>query len=110
VGVSINNTTFKIYKDGLLCSIERSNSGYGVIGNKLGYGWGGNYLPGLMNYVYLWNRALSAEEVAYLYAFPYAMFEQPAYPAWMKSAGGILIHPGMNGGLNRPVLRGGLNG
>ena len=36
-------------------------------------------------------------------------------PGWyidgeVAAAGGVLIHPGMNGGLNRPQLRGGLNG
>jgi len=30
----------------------------------------------------VYNRALSAEEIAYLYAFPYAMFADP-FPAWM---------------------------
>lgn len=31
----------------------------------------------------IYNRALSAAEVAWLYAEPYCMFEEESYPAWM---------------------------
>jgi hypothetical protein len=62
----------------------------------------------------IYNRALSYAEITYLYAFPYCMIERPAYPVWMATAvaatGSLLIHPGMNGGLNLPGLSGGLNG
>ena len=40
--------------------------------------------PGFISSVSIYNRALSAEEIAYLYAFPYCMFDEPAYPAWMR--------------------------
>lgn len=69
-----------------------------------------SYLNAASNYM-IYNRALSAEEIAFLYAFPYCMFEDAGFPAWMYSPSGqLLIHPGMNGGLNWPQLRGGLNG
>jgi hypothetical protein len=42
-----------------------------------------NSYVGNLSSVSIYNRALSAEEIAYLYSFPYCMFEQPAYPAWM---------------------------
>lgn len=69
----------------------------------------------LVSSIQVYNRALSAEEVAWLYAFPYCMFEDEGYPAWMiptgaPPGGNMLIHPGMNGGLNWPALNGGLNG
>jgi len=56
--------------------------------------YGGNirYLNGLISSVSIYNRALSAEEIAYLYAFPYCMFEiyQPweylFTPIWKKLA------------------------
>lgn len=40
-----------------------------------------NYFDGTNEYVYIYNRALSAEEVAWLNREPYAMFEQPISPA-----------------------------
>lgn len=45
---------------------------------------GGFPMNGLISSASIYNRALSAEEIAYLYAFPYCMFDEPAYPAWMR--------------------------
>ena len=41
---------------------------------------------GLISDDMIYNRALSAEEVSYLFAYPYCMFDEPVYPAWMLSA------------------------
>jgi hypothetical protein len=38
---------------------------------------------GSIDSILIFNRALSAEEVAYLYAFPYCMFDESVYPTWM---------------------------
>jgi len=35
------------------------------------------FFAGSISLISIYNRALSAEEIAYLYAFPYCMFEQP---------------------------------
>lgn len=37
----------------------------------------------LISSVMIYNRALSAEEIAYLYAFPYCMFDDAGWEAWM---------------------------
>jgi hypothetical protein len=44
----------------------------------------GNYI-----HSFIWGRALTAQEVAYLYARPYCMFDKPTLPAWMYSTGGV---------------------
>jgi hypothetical protein len=41
-------------------------------------------LTGLISSVSIYNRALSDEEIAYLYAFPWCMFDR-AIPAWMMN-------------------------
>lgn len=41
------------------------------------------YFPGQISTVSIYNRALSAEEIAYLYAFPWCMYDQ-ATPAWTQ--------------------------
>lgn len=41
------------------------------------------FFPGQLDAPMLYNRALSAEEIAYLYTFPHCMFEDESYPAWM---------------------------
>jgi hypothetical protein len=45
--------------------------------------WGSlsQLLPGRISSVSIYNRALSAEEIAYLYAFPWCMYDHPA-SAW----------------------------
>jgi len=52
------------------------------------YIYGGSF-PGFIDEACIYNRALSAQEVAWLYAFPYAMFEEES-PYWIpfKAAGG----------------------
>lgn len=41
------------------------------------------YISGLISSVSIYNRALSAEEIAYLYVFPWCMHDR-ATPAWMQ--------------------------
>lgn len=41
------------------------------------------YLNGLISSASIYNRALSAEEIAYLYAYPYCMFDDAGWEAWM---------------------------
>lgn len=40
-------------------------------------------LNGEIDYLHFWDRALTDEEIAYQYAFPFAMFDSVEYPAWM---------------------------
>jgi len=47
--------------------------------NRLG---NGEYLSGHISSAMIYNRALSAEEIAYLYAFPYCFFEEA--PIWQS--------------------------
>ena len=53
-------------------------------GVKIG-GWpnSSQYFNGLISSVSIYNRALSAKEIAYLYAFPWCMYDQ-ATPAWAQ--------------------------
>lgn len=53
----------------------------------------GTFMGGGITSVLIYDRALPADEVAWLYAFPYAMFEEPAHPAWMRGPGApIFMH------------------
>ena len=68
----------------------------GAYGNSTGHGpLPGYYFPGKIYRLAVYNRALSAQEVAYLYAFPYCMYDEPDYPAWMCPPGGVLFRRGM---------------
>lgn len=81
----------KIYINGIEVAVTgTNNAGVPVTGAFPVYI--GKYRSGTTDYyklignltnLSLFNRALSAEEIAYLYAFPYCMFEEAAYPAWM---------------------------
>lgn len=44
----------------------------------------GNF-SGLIYSTMIYDRALSANEIAYLYAFPYCMFDEPIHPTWMTT-------------------------
>lgn len=43
-----------------------------------------SYFNGLISSVMIWNRALSTEEIAYLYHSSYCMFEDQSYQPWMR--------------------------
>ena len=88
--VAVNNgTNAYIYLDGI-----QKTSGAGSlnsrswdrIGEYIELGWYG--FLGCIDEFRIYNRALSAQEIAWLYAFPYAMFEEES-PYWiLKAAGG----------------------
>jgi len=70
--------TLSLYVNG----VERDSEidTLGDLGNIHSNGWTigkieGWYFLGLISSVSIYNRALSAEEIAYLYAFPYCMFD-----------------------------------
>lgn len=44
---------------------------------------GSTLFSGEINSVMVYRRALSAEEIAFLYAYPYCMFDEPDYPPWL---------------------------
>jgi len=50
----------------------------------------GDYFGGLIDHVIIFNRALSASEIAWLYREPFAMISIPAPPLVVISAGGII--------------------
>jgi len=88
--VAVNNgTNAYIYLDGI-----QKTSGAGSlnsrswdrIGEYVELSWYG--FLGCIDEFRIYNRALSAQEIAWLYAFPYAMFEEES-PYWiLKAAGG----------------------
>ena len=51
---------------------------------------------GKIHFVHVYDRPLSAVEVAYITAFPFCMYGAESYPAWMKSKAGPAIHALMN--------------
>jgi hypothetical protein len=89
VAFVFQGTTGRIYKNGLQIGSDLSYS-QKAIGNQVWLGRnpaGANDYIGSMSSVFCYTRALSAQEIAYLYAFPYCMFEEVAFPAWMVPAG-----------------------
>ena len=82
VVATFDGSTQKIYVD----SIERDSDsgaiqGVSTTNVRIGEEYTGKNFNGIMQYVYIYNRALSAEEVSWLNREPYAMFEQPISPA-----------------------------
>ncbi len=79
VGVSTSTYTY-LYKNGVLDGSAAKGAGsYAVPGGtlKMGkYGGNANYLNGQIDLPMVWNRALSASEIALLYREPFCMFEQ----------------------------------
>lgn len=78
-----NYDKIKLYFDGKPIA---PTSQSGTIGSSitcsapLYIGWRGNgHSDGCVSSAYIYNRALSAEEIAYLYAQPYCMFEEQSY-------------------------------
>lgn len=87
ITTGINGTDVKHYINGVNNPISQntilptiSDSGGQFV---IGQSWGPFPARGFSSFARVYNRALSAEEVAYLYAFPYCMFEESDYPAWM---------------------------
>jgi len=92
-----DGSTVRIYVNGILQTTTgiTANISYPTTfsQNHLIGQYGGSpddkYWPGIIDEVQIYNRALSAQEIAWLYAFPYAMFEEES-PYWipLKAAGG----------------------
>jgi hypothetical protein len=74
-GASYYGTTFSpfYFADG-----PAGDSEYGLMIGKEGYTGSRRWLNGLISSVSIYNRALSAEEIAYLYAFPWCMYDRGA--------------------------------
>lgn len=73
------NSILKLYVDGLF--LEQKTSTYTAFSlTDLGGGYNnaGYILDGQMSRVFVYNRELSAEEIAWLHREPYAMFQQPS--------------------------------
>jgi hypothetical protein len=80
----------KLYVNGLQEASESSSSGsLSFYNDSQSVGIGGTYegsnyyycLNGKIEYVFIYNRALSAEEIRWLYRLPFAMFARPISPA-----------------------------
>lgn len=55
-----------------------SNLRTSTVGTAIGHFYGStNFFDGLMNYVYIYNRALSPQEIQQLYIDPYCFIKQP---------------------------------
>lgn len=85
VGVWTSASSRKLYINGEFATEDTgTESGIGYTTTKIGVSadstpWG--YFDGLMQYAYIYNRALSPSEIAELHRDPYAMFQQPVNPA-----------------------------
>jgi hypothetical protein len=80
----------RLYVNGVQEADESSSSGnLSFINDSQPVGIGGTYeggnyyfcLNGRIDYIFVYNRALSAEEVRWLYREPFAMFARPISPA-----------------------------
>lgn len=85
--VKREGNAWKVYRNNV---IDINITASGAVINKaypkiIGKWFHTNQFPlnGFVDTFYYYSRVLSAVEIAYLYAFPYCMFEEEAYPAWM---------------------------
>ena len=77
----------RLYLDGVRQDTSGSPQSYGVNGNANDMRLGGRLIANYeatakVEYLYIYNRALSASEIASLYAYPFAMFERPSIELW----------------------------
>ena len=83
------NKKCNLYIDGIY-----QNSATGAGSQLPGYGnilWLGNgynnYYDGTISYIYIYNHALSVDEIAWLYRDPYAMFQYPSLVEFFTDTG-----------------------
>ncbi len=94
--VTFDGTTIKIYVDGVL-NASQVHSQPGII-KTTGYNrYFGVYsnltspFAGLMDNAAIWNRALSAAEIAQLYCDPFCMFERKVSPGLLLAPAGQIV-------------------
>ena len=74
----------KAYVDGVEKASNTNNTNYSQTSFTVGCLDGlSECFTGQISHIHVYNRALCADEMAYLYAFPYCMFEEPEMPIWM---------------------------
>ncbi len=104
-GVEENSAKRHFYLDGTLVGTDTTDKTptgtfISMFGKWLGTGATGfNIFPlnGVLGFTYLYNRALSPQEVWQLYQSPYAMFERrPVWMDYVAAAGGLSIPVAMH--------------
>jgi len=88
----------RIYKDGVLADSDAGSGNLGFYNDNQEVNIGGFYnagspsngVTGRIPYVYVWNRELSAAEVARLYREPFAMFEELVGPASIYATAAVV--------------------
>jgi len=94
ISLVFDGTYLMAYKDAFLISTTNRSLLNTVLSSVTQFriGMSGSGIEswnGLVSSVSIYNRALSAEEIAYLYAFPFCMYEAETLPLWMISGGGV---------------------
>ena len=84
-----------LYRDGVLLATAGGNSAPTDIRPNLEIGDSetNNNFPGLIDHVLIYNRALSAAEIAHLYCDPFCMFERRSHTIYIPSIGDVTITP-----------------
>lgn len=79
---SIGGNNHKLYAEGLQVGSSAESDAEGPFNSCRIGGWadGTQYYDGKVGYTLCYNRALSAEEIAWISREPYTMFEQPVSP------------------------------
>ena len=77
----------KFYFNGLLIqSVPYTTTpAYDATQFKIGLSYS-DFFNGKIAFVYVYDRALSAQEIAQLYVTPYCIFDEPEMPVWMMAA------------------------
>jgi len=89
-----DGTTIKAYVDGVKQVGERTLSGpldYDNTYADIAKGYYGAFFNGQIDHVMLFNRALTAAEIAHLYREPFCMFDLPIEPGLLYPAGQIVL-------------------
>ncbi|MFZ2148721.1 MAG: LamG domain-containing protein [Sedimentisphaerales bacterium] len=82
VAFSLNGTSCSFYRDGVFDGTQTSAAPASYTGNKaIGARNDGNYsFLGTIDFIMIFNRVLSASEIAQLYREPFCMFEEAMRP------------------------------
>ena len=82
IAATRTGTTYNLYTNGIEAHTANVNATWSRNIYSIGRGYDNvGKFAGLISSVSIYNRALSAEEIAYLYAFPWAAYDSPA-SAW----------------------------
>lgn len=91
VATTWGKSTLKLYREGKLAASNAFTGGVVSSGRNVLFGQmqgvAGRFWDGWISYVYIFNRALSPQEIQQLYIEPYGMFKKERVSLWESTIG-----------------------